>query len=110
MRDDNESSLIRMLLNRRQETVRVLRQNGLLRASKLASFAKDRGIDLRGSTTGLPKLVEMGLIRSDDTDADGQLWFHPFRIYPLYNILDRYQLRIAPTALINIPERSRSLV
>lgn len=74
------------------EHLELLRQNGLLSESRFISFAKDRGVAVRGVVTGDPgDLFRKGWLTSDGVDAEGQPLFHPFRIYSLRQVLALYR-------------------
>jgi hypothetical protein len=81
------------------EELEVLRQNRLLGESAFIAFAKDRGLPVSGLVTGDPgDFHRRGWLASDGTDYDGGPLFHPFRIYPLSQILDKCVLRTATSA------------
>jgi hypothetical protein len=67
------------------EDLEALRQNWLLSESGFPSFARDRGLSV---FVGEPEeFCAKGWLTNDGTDHDGGPRFHPFRIYPLHQIL-----------------------
>jgi hypothetical protein len=76
----------------------LLRQNSLLSESKFISFVKDRGVTVHGISTGDPGiLLEKGWLTSDGVDGEGRPLFHPFRIYPLRQVLLLYRQQFTLT-------------
>jgi hypothetical protein len=67
-----------------------LQQNRLLSESELISFARDRGIAVRGVLDGDPgEFFRREWLEADGSDEKREPLFHPFRIYPLHQILGR---------------------
>ena len=70
------------------ENLEALRQNWLLSESGFLSFARDRGLPVRGVIDGEPgEFYAKGWLTNDGADHDGDPYFHPFRVYPLHKIL-----------------------
>jgi hypothetical protein len=67
-----------------------LRQNWLMTESTFLTFAKDRGVNVIGVITGEPaEFLRLGWLKSDGADDDGEPHFHPFRMYPLHQLVQR---------------------
>jgi hypothetical protein len=82
-------------------SVEVLRQNRLLDEADFIGFARDRGIQVWGVVTGDPgDFNRRSWLTRDGTGPDGSPLFHPFRIYPLHQILQASDLHITPSASI----------
>lgn len=91
-------------LNEWEPQLRVLRQNPLLVESNFISFSKEHGIPVDGVITGTPgELKRYDWITCDGTSGD-DLFFHPFRIYPLITALRRCNFSIQLSTLIRSEE------
>ncbi len=78
----------RDLADKWSQEIALLQQNHLLGESAFISFARDRGLTVRGIIKGEPgDFHREGSLTSDGTDYDGGPLFHPLRIYPLHKIL-----------------------
>ncbi len=63
-------------------TSSLLWQNNLLDEGQLASFARDKGLNVWGVVTGAPGVLhERELLPADGEDFRGRPTFHPFRMY-----------------------------
>lgn len=84
------------------EEIELFRQNWLMGEAQFLGFAKDRGLPAWGVINGEPgDFFRRGWLDADETDTEGSLRFHPFRVYPLHRILSALDLRIAPALLLN---------
>jgi len=73
-----------------------LRQNRLMNKRDFVSFASDRGVDVwSGDPDNLHKL---DCLKSDGWDYDGEPTFHPFRIFPLHQVLKACKLGLVTSA------------
>jgi hypothetical protein len=67
-----------------------LRQNWLMSESTFLTFAKDRGVRVVGVITGEPsEFLKRGWLTCDGSDDEGSPRFHPFRMYPLHQLVQR---------------------
>lgn len=79
-----------------REDVELLRQNALLSESRLLSFARDRGVAVRGVVAGDPGAFhERGWLKADGHDNAGTPLFHPFRLLPLHKLCEAYRKQMA---------------
>ena len=107
---DRDSGFNRYL-NDWSEFLDSLRQNVLMNESAFLTFARDRGLRVSGTQKGDPGVFHSrGWLASDGTDYDGGPMFHPFRLYPLQQILHRCGLRIADSATVYERDRVMELV
>lgn len=84
------------------QDLELLRQNRLLDEGQFIRFARDRGIDVWGVGNGDPgDFHSRGWLTSDGGDDSGHPLFHPFRIYPLYKILQACKVNLAPSASLH---------
>lgn len=73
-----------------------LRQNRLMNKRDFVSFASDRGVDVwSGDPDNLHKL---DCLKSDGRDYDGEPTFHPFRMFPLHQVLKACKLGLVTSA------------
>jgi hypothetical protein len=71
----------------------------LLNENAFITFAHDRGLRVAGMRNGVSgDFYRRGWLTHDGVDADGNPHFHPFRIYPLHNMLKVCELPAAPAA------------
>src|SRR3974377_1682380 len=88
---------LRQYIKEWAEEIELFRQILLLDEAQLLSFADERGLPVHGVVTGEPgDLFRRGWLDADETDQAGSPRFHPFRLYPLRQILHACTLRIAP--------------
>lgn len=81
-----------------REDLEVLRQNWLLSESDFLTFASERGLSVHGVLEGEPSdFHRKKWLECDEKDSVGRPLFHPFRIYPLYELLNWAALKLLPT-------------
>lgn len=80
----------------------LIRQNRLLDENAFLRFGRDRGVAVAGVAKGdLGDFNKRGWLPCDGQRQDGVLLFHPFRIYPLYLILDACKLNFTPSSSLH---------
>ena len=84
------------------DDLECLRQNRLQAEGAFIRVTRDRGLPVWGSVNGDPgDFHKRGWLTSDGTDYDGGPLFHPFRVYPLHQILETCQLRMARSSSLH---------
>jgi hypothetical protein len=71
--------------------VATLRQNWLQSESNFLSFAQERGFSVKGVVYGQPGEFHRRQWLSADERRGSDLYFHPFRIHPLHQILSSHK-------------------
>lgn len=95
-------SVISAFLEAHGEDLALVRQNNLLDEWSFLRFSRDRGIRVSGTTKGDPGLFHrLGWLPGDGQTGEGLPLFHPFRIYPLFWILEACRLRVAASASVD---------
>jgi len=80
----------------------LLRQNQLLDESSFIRFSRDRGIAVFGVVEGDPgEFNTRGWLPHDGLRENEKPLFHPFRLYPLYRILEACRLPIGASSSLN---------
>ena len=93
---DKQDYTLNNCLTECSDLIVSLRQNSLMSESSFIAFARERGLRVSGSQSGDPGVFNSrGWLASDGIDYDGSPTYHPFRLYPLHEILRRCEVRIA---------------
>ncbi|MBX6332069.1 MAG: hypothetical protein IRY91_09500 [Gemmatimonadaceae bacterium] len=96
---------IRAALQEWAEPLRAILQNRLLDEAALLRFAKDRGIPAAGVGKGDPgKMLDLGWLVPDGSATPERPLFHPFRVYPIFCVLQLCRLPIAASSSIDRAE------
>lgn len=107
MLDYSGSSDVFSAMEELSELFHEIVQNAPLNEAAFLRFLKSRGVSVFGGSQGDPgRFYDMGWLRADGEDYNGAPLFHPFRIYPVLQILRACRINVAQSASIN---RSRIL-
>lgn len=94
---EGQKTAVRQFRKSAAEQIEKFRQNLLLPEREFIPFCRRCGIPVSGLQNGDPgDFFKRGWLEADGTNYDGGPLFHPFRIYPLYRIL-----QMEPTAGAN---------
>ncbi|WP_152527133.1 hypothetical protein [Halomonas sp. PBN3] len=107
MLDYSGSSDVFLMTEELSELFHEVVQNVPLNEAAFLRFLKSRGVSVFGAAQGDPgRFYDMEWLGADGEDFNGAPLFHPFRIYPVLQILRACRINVAQSASIN---RSRVL-
>jgi hypothetical protein len=105
---ENYQSDLSQYLQKWSNELSLIRQNQHLDQSALIAFARKRGTSQ--ISDGDPATFQkQGWLSADDRHEDGRLLFHPFRYYPLSQIVDKCRLRMTAASTLST-ESTQKLV